>query len=113
MAGIAISRRGGKFSAGVTLSALRLRMRSCQLEIGFIVVECSRFPRSRAVTGYAVMIEISRNMIRIGRSGKICLMAGITIAWRPGKPAVCVTGYARYCSMRSGKRKTGSAVIKC
>ncbi len=59
--------QGCILAAGMAGRALLARMRSCEGELRFAVVECCSLPAGRRVTERAILREARRGMIRVRR----------------------------------------------
>lgn len=79
---VARGRNGCVVIVHVALVARRGRVRACERETRFRMVEGRRAPSAGGVALRAVLRESACNVVGIGRRTVVLLMARITIAWR-------------------------------
>jgi len=87
-------------------------MSAGQRETGVVVIEGGRAPRSRRVTYSAVMWELIRQVIGIGRTVIVVLVAGEAIAWRTRILTVDMAVGARHGQMSARQWEAGVVVIE-
>lgn len=90
---------------------VKVNMRPGQRKLSVVVVERGRFPGCGRMTIRAVMIEIVLDMIRIGNTFEIGLMAGVAVC----RCVVVTIGMARQARRRAvsaGQRELRLVVIE-
>ena len=94
----------------------RLARRRCvstrQREERRVVIERCRTPSHRGVTLRAIMIELTRNVIRVRRPVKVCCMTIPARVWQVLILIVHVATVACGCLMSTRQRELGVVVIE-
>jgi len=87
-------------------------MRAGQRKTRLAVVKAAGAPGGGRMTTYAVVRKIIRQMVWIGHTRKIQLMATVTIRWRIVVAIAMAINAIADGGMRAGQRKTRLAVVK-
>src|SRR5580704_19217124 len=88
VARVAICWRAREDVVDMAMSARNTHMSAGQRERRLAVIELGPVPRSCAVTNGAGGGDVRRDVIRIGCSGEVCLVATITIRWQRSEVVV-------------------------
>lgn len=116
VAGVAIRRGAGKYSADVALAAGDLCMRTLQREWGVVVVKRCVQPRRRRVAHGAILRESAGDVI--GNTGHVrsvvvvLLVAADACGRERPLVIVCVASGARDIHVRAGEGERGGAVVE-
>jgi len=100
-------------AAGMALAALQRRMPTGQRPASRGMIEARLSPRGCVVTDFALLGEAHGNVIRIGRSGVILLMAAVAGGRQAGVIVVHVALRALHAGVRASEWKRRLRVIEC
>ena len=98
---------------GVACRALHGNMRTCQREARSTMIERRRVPVGRRMTLRAIMVEVTRDMVRVRRPLEIGLMALIAIGIHQLVVAVGVACRALHGDVRTRQREARGTMIEC
>jgi len=112
MAEITIRRRALKLSIDVAQIARDIDMLPRQRKRGVAVIERRRIPRRGTVARQAIVIELSRHMVRIRHVLIVRLMARIAIRRETLVLAVDMTQITDRVDVRASQRKRGRRVVE-
>ena len=105
-------RRSAVVPGRVTGRAVNRPVSAEQRERRLVVIDRSRFPARRGVTGRASVIVVPPHMVRVGDSLEIGLMAGEAILRNAGEAASGVASRAINPDVSAGELKTGQIMVE-